>query len=285
MPDCDHFKDFEIKDGNDANFSALMNNHEVDGGRIQIRGKVNSGWRVSGEIEQLDLTTNMPNRAPALISDPYSATPPNFRIEWLDYNPEEPEGADKYSYKIIMYADNMTTFETCEKSIPIKFRRRADQPPPPPPPGNSTSVPKAKLAALLPANPEPSSGCVPKALPGYCVRFPHKDAVAIYNPCDGLLVFGETPHCVFFGARMFSKDPRDPKTYHAKPVNMGPGWWILQFKRDKPEDAPLGNVHLVVTDNLGSGPDKHRHIEFCILDVGCTPGQLITEKRRFGLRR
>jgi hypothetical protein len=126
--------------------------------------------------------------------------------------------------------------------------------------------------------------CIPSALPGFCVRFPHQDAVAIYNPCDGLLVFGETPHCVFFGARMFPKDPCDQKVYHAQPVSAGPPWWILQFKRDKPEDAPIGDVRLIVTDNLGSGDGKHRHIEFRILDVGCASGGLVTGKRRL-LRR
>lgn len=282
MPDCDHFTDLELKDANDANWRPLTNGIEVNGGRIQIRGKVASGWAVSGEIERVDTSFPLPERVPYNFSDPYSSTPPNFRIEWSDYNPET---NDNYQYKICVYADKIG--ETCEKTYTMIFRHTEALPPPPSKPSQPPAGQPVPLMATPPAPAKSASGtvCIPTALPGFHVRFPHEDAIAIYSPCDGLLVFGETPHCVHFGARLFSTTIPNPKVYIARPVRMDPPWWILQYKRDHPDDAPVGDVHLVVTDHLGSRAGKHRHIDFRILDIGCAGGGLVTGKRRILRRR
>src|SRR5262249_47194813 len=99
--------------------------------------------------------------------------------------------------------------------------------------------------------------------PGICLSFPHSFVTACYGKSDGLLVFGPTSHCVSVRAnlRVKSGGPAFP----GKPVQMGPPWWIIQFKAEPtfPVPMPTGEVILVVQDAVDQTA-KPKIIDFLI---------------------
>jgi hypothetical protein len=243
---------------------------------------------VSGRIEQVESGAPSPAMEPDMESVFPTAT--TFELHWPNYNAAEPAGAANYSYKVVLTCENPIQFLACDdRTFTFMFVRDESNPTPPPPsktPGGSPqkSPEKREESPVSLITPVAADGCVPMAYCDFHVCFPHNDAVAVYNVCDGLLAFGEAPHCVQFVSRMYKEG--DTKTYHGMPVRMGPGWWIIQYKRSQPSDAPIGNVTMVVEDTKCTDSSKKRRwIKFCILDAGCEPGHLMPGKKMLRFRR